>query len=272
VSEQRRYLRFSLSYRIEHMVLIISFGLLGLTGLVQKYATVALAEWLIAAMGGIESVRIVHRVASIVMMLQTVYHIGNVGYKVFVLRVRMSMLPGVRDVHNGIGAVLYNLGISKEKPQEGRYTFAEKMEYWAVIWGTIVMGVTGFMLWNPIAAARFLPGEFIPAAKAAHGGEALLAVLAIIVWHLYHVHIRHLNRSIFTGYITEEEMLDEHPAELQEIRVGIAQAPVDEEAIARRRPVFFVVYGLFAAAMLVGIYFYVGMEQFRWTQLQSPTS
>ncbi|MCZ7666212.1 MAG: hypothetical protein M5U34_02700 [Chloroflexi bacterium] len=60
---------------------------------------------------------------------------------------------------------------------------AKKIEYWAVIWGTAVMILTGFTLWNPIAITQFLPGQFIPAAKTAHSAEALLAVLSIVVWH-----------------------------------------------------------------------------------------
>ena len=86
-----------------------------------------------------------------------------------------------------------------EPPQEARYTFGEKVEYWSVVWGTVIMAVTGFMMWNPISTLRFLPGEAIPAAKAAHGGEAVLAVLAIIIWHFYHVHIKTFNKSMFTG-------------------------------------------------------------------------
>ena len=35
-----------------------------------------------------------------------------------------------------------------------------------MLWGPAVMGLTGFILWNPIAAAKILPGQFIPAAKA----------------------------------------------------------------------------------------------------------
>lgn len=261
MDETREYLRFRISDCIEHWLLTFSFGLLGLTGLVQKFASAAISQWTIGLLGGIESVRILHHVAAFITMLEAVYHIGTVGYKVFVLRTRLSMLPGARDVRAGVQAVLYNLGLSAEKPREGRYTFAEKMEYWAVVWGTIVMGITGFMLWNPIATARFLPGEFIPAAKAAHGGEALLAVLAIIIWHLYHVHIRHFNKSMFSGHLTEEEMLDEHPLELAEIKAGVAETPVAPQTVDRRRLVFFLVYGLSAVAMLVAVYFFVTMEE-----------
>jgi mono/diheme cytochrome c family protein len=129
------------------------------------------------------------------------------------------------------------------------------------------MVVTGFMMWNPIATTRFLPGEFVPAAKAAHGGEALLAVLAVIVWHMYHVHLRTLNKSMFTGRITEKEMIEDHPLELADLKAGVAGRPVQPDVLARRRWIFVPVYSLLAAAMLVGIYFFVTLEQTAITTL-----
>ncbi len=166
-----------------------------------------------------------------------------------------------------LGVFLYNLGRRERKPQQGRYTFDEKFEYWAFAWGTIVMAVTGFMLWNPIATTKFLSGEFIPAAKAAHGGEALLAVLAIIVWHFYNVHIKHLNKSMFTGKLTEEEMLEEHPLELADIKAGVAERPLDPEKTAQRRRVFLPIYAVSALVMLTGIYFFVTFEETAITTL-----
>jgi hypothetical protein len=170
------------------------------------------------------------------------------------------MLPSLKDVRATWQTFLYNLGRLKRKPQQGRYTFDEKFEYWAFVWGTIVMGITGFMLWNPIAAAKFLPGVFIPAAKAAHSGEALLAVLAIIIWHFYHVHFKHFNKSMFTGYLSEEEMLEEHPLELADIKAGVAETPLSKEEQQKRERVFLPTYGIIAALMLVGAYFFVTME------------
>ena len=259
--ETRRYLRFPLIYRLEHWVFMASFTILGLTGLVQKYAKTALAKDIIGALGGIETTRIIHHYAAILMMLVTVYHLGALGYRLFVKRVYPTMLPGIGDMRLALQALLYNLGLKKVKPQQGRYTFEEKMEYWAVVWGTVVMAITGFMMWNPISTARFFPGEFIPAAKAAHGGEALLAVLAIILWHLYHVIIRHWNKSIFTGYLTEDEMLDDHPLELADIKAGLAERPVAPRLLARRKRVFFPSYTLIAAGLLVGIYYFIAYEQ-----------
>ncbi|MBK7452547.1 MAG: hypothetical protein IPJ46_02175 [Anaerolineales bacterium] len=76
------------------------------------------------------------------------------------------------------------------------------------------------LMWNPITSAKFLPGEIIPAAKATHGGEAVLAVLAIILWHFYGVHIKFFNKAMWTGKMTEEQMQHEHPLELAAIKAG----------------------------------------------------
>jgi formate dehydrogenase gamma subunit len=267
MSEGQKYLRFTLSDRTEHWVQVASFTILAITGLVQKYASASLSEGLITLMGGIESVRLIHRYAAIVLMVATVYHIGGLGYRLFVTRVRPSIVPTLRDVQAAWLAVRYNLGLTTQKPQQGRFTFEEKAEYWALVWGTVVMIITGFMMWNPIATARFLPGDFIPAAKAAHGGEALLAVLAIIVWHIYGVHIKHFNRSMFTGYISEKEMLEEHPLELADIKAGVATRPVDPELVDRRQRLFIPVYGVLAAVLLFGIYAFVTFEETAITTL-----
>jgi hypothetical protein len=116
-------------------------------------------------------------------------------------------------------------------------------------------------MWNPIATTNVLPGQAVPAAKAAHGGEALLAVLAIIVWHMYHVHIRHFNRSMFTGRLTEHEMLDEHPQELADIKAGVAQRAVDPAQVKKSRQRYVPVAGVLAAVMLFGLFQFVTFEK-----------
>lgn len=256
-----RYLRFSLAKRIEHWVFMASFTILGITGLVQKYATSPISRSIVDFLGGIEANRQIHHVAAVVMMIVTVYHIGIVGYRVYVRRVRLTMMPGIDDVRNAIQSLKYNLGLSNERPLQGRYTFEEKAEYWAVVWGTVVMVITGFMMWNPIATTRYLPGAAIPAAKAAHGGEALLAVLAIILWHLYHVIVRTINRSMFNGHLTEEEMVEEHPLELADIKAGTAARPLDPQQVDKRRRIYLPVYSVIAAVLLAGIYWFVTLEE-----------
>ena len=142
----------------------------------------------------------------------------------------------------------------------GRYTFEEKMEYWAFVWGAAVMGATGFMMWNPITATKFLPGEFVPAAKAAHGGEAVLAVLAIIIWHMYGVHIKRLNKAMFTGMQTEEEMLHEHPLELTDIKAGKHHRP-GPATIRKRQMIYFPIAAFLTLGMLAGIFGFINAEE-----------
>lgn len=195
------------------------------------FATSVISQAILRLLGGIETTRIIHHSAAVILMLEVVYHLGALGYRIFVRRTYLSMLPSISDVRAAIQALRHNLGFSKVRPQQGRFTFEEKAEYWAVVWGTLVMVITGFMMWNPIATTRFLPGDFVPAAKSAHGAEAILAVLAIIVWHIYHVHIRELNKSMFNGELTEEEMIEEHPLELADIKAGLSERPVDPAAL-----------------------------------------
>jgi len=167
----RAYKRFPLARRIEHLVMLLSFTTLALTGLPQKFPAASLSIAFVYILGGIENLRKIHHFAAIVMMLGTAWHILVFGYMGYVRRTRFTMLPSLQDVKDGWQAFMYNIGRAKTPPQMGRYTFEEKMEYWAFVWGTIIMGATGFMMWNPISTVKFLPGEVIPAAKAAHGGE-----------------------------------------------------------------------------------------------------
>lgn len=272
MSNIRRYLRFPLRLRLEHWVSVGSFITLAITGLVQKFATHSISVSIVQLLGGIENVRVIHRTAAIVLMLEVVYHIGAVGYSFFVKRAEPKMLPGLEDVQNAWQAVRYYLGIERRRPQQDRYTFEEKAEYWAFVWGTLVMALTGFMMWNPIATTRFFPGQVIPAAKAAHGNEALLAVLAIILWHVYHVHIRTFNKSMFTGYLTEEEMLEEHPKALADRKAGVAQRPIDPEALQRRRRVYLPIYGVVAVGLVIGIYQFATFEQTAIETVPPPES
>jgi cytochrome b subunit of formate dehydrogenase/mono/diheme cytochrome c family protein len=255
------YVRFTLAQRVEHLIQLVSFTVLAVTGLPQKFAAQPWADAMIAGMGGIEWVRIIHRFSATVLLLATVYHFVVIAYKLYVQRVKMTMLPDIRDARDAWQTLLYNLGFSKRWPQMGRYTFEEKVEYWAFVWGTVVMAVTGFILWNPIATARFLPGQFIPAAKAAHGGEALLAVLAIIIWHMYGVHLRKFNRSMWTGKLSEGEMKHEHPLELAELEAGTAQRPVDPVRLQHRQRRFYPVAGVTAVVLLAAVIWFITFEQ-----------
>lgn len=256
----KKYTRFDITQRVEHFIFLLSFTVLGITGLAQKYSENMISQQLIQSLGGIENTRLIHHWAAVVMMFVSIFHILNLLYRIFVLRVPWSMMPVIEDIKHLIHDVGYYLGIRKEQAYYGRYNYAEKMEYLAVVWGTIIMGITGFMMWNPIVTAEYLPGQIIPAAKAAHGAEAILAVLSILLWHFYHVHLRHFNKSMFTGKLTREEMKEEHPAELAKIDAGHNYTPPPTTILRRRQFIFFPFAIIIAIVMIFSAYQFVTVE------------
>jgi cytochrome b subunit of formate dehydrogenase/mono/diheme cytochrome c family protein len=259
-TEHKTYQRFHLAQRIEHFVLIFSFTLLAVTGLPQMFPLSPVSQAVVVLFGGIEAMRIIHRISAVVFLLQSVYHLIYAGYMLYVRRARPSMVPTVKDGLDAYQQFRFNLGLSDERPKMPRFNFAEKAEYWAMIWGLLVMAVTGFMLWNPIATTNLLPGQFIPAAKTAHGGEALLAVLAIILWHFYHVHLRFFNKSMFTGRIDRHEMEIDHAEELERIEKGEIQPPPPAHVMRKRMTLFTPIALLTTAAMIGVVYWFITLE------------
>jgi len=249
VSEkQEKFPRFRVMARIEHIILLLSFTVLAITGLPQKWPDASWADAMIAAMGGIERTRLIHHYSAVILVLGSIYHLFTSAYRLFVKRERMRIMFRGKDGRDLLDYVRYNLGLIKEHPRMTKFNFGEKVEYWAVVWGTAVMAITGFMLWNPIAVTSFLPGQFIPAAKAAHGGEAILAVASIVVWHLYNVLIKHRNFSIFSGKLPLEQMEEEHALELERLESGGTPWPgLALPVLQRRRKVFFI------ASAIIGV-------------------
>jgi cytochrome b subunit of formate dehydrogenase len=260
MADQKQYLRFTIAQILEHWVLFVSFTGLAVTGLPQKFVGNSWAESIIGLMGGIEQVRTIHHICAVIMVLAAIYHVTVLAYKIFVLRVRWTMFPRLDDALDALDAIRYNLGLTLEHPKFDRFSFAEKAEYWALVWGTVIMGLTGFIMWNPITSARFLPGDLIPASKAAHGAEAILAVLAIIVWHFYNVHIKTFNKTVFTGKLTEAQMHEEHALELERIHKGKIDPRPSPEVIKSRDRVFIPVAAVSVVVMLIGVFLLTSFE------------
>ena len=256
----KSYLRFMRSDRLLHLLLLISFTLLGITGLVQKYADNPLSVWLIQLMGGIEQTRLFHHTFAVILILVSIAHVVQIGYRVYVERVEMAMLPVKKDITDFFDAMRYNLRMTNVRPHYPRYNFIEKMEYWAVVWGTILMTVTGYVLWNPVLVTTFLPGEVVPASKIAHGMEAVLAVLSILIWHVYFVHLAKFNKSIFTGYISAEEMEEEHGQELEQRLAGEVHRPPAPDLRYRRLRIYVPLATLFVIISVVGTWRWLTAE------------
>ena len=220
-----RIRRFGRRHIVNHLVMLVCFFGLGLTGLPQKYAGEMWAKGIVLLIGGVERVRFIHHVLGTLMALQLVWHAIEVAWLQLVRRSAMPMVPMLDDVKNFMRQIKFNLGLEKRPPRMDRYTFAEKLEYLALVWGTVVMVLTGLLLLYPVRWTSLFPGEVVLAAKAAHGGEAILAFLSILTWHFYFVHIRHWNTSIFTGKLGAEEYAEEHPLELARLRRGEEPSP-----------------------------------------------
>ena len=236
-----QYLRMSLNERIQHATLASSFILLVITGFMLKFPD----SWWVAPIRqwseGLFAVRgLVHRIAGVVMIAVSIYHVYYITMVSRGKQLIRDLLPNLLDLREFWAFAKYYTGLGKDRPKLGRFSYIEKAEYWALIWGVIVMGGTGIILWfnNYFIGKLTLLGWNI--AEAIHYYEAWLATLAILVWHFYFVifnpSVYPLNTACITGMLTEEEMAEEHPRELEEILS--AQTESDSgTASARQDPV-----------------------------------
>ena len=244
------FVRFSFAERVQHFFLMISFVMLVTTGLPQKFSTTPWAEWIVIHLGGIDTTRALHRIFAVVMITVALLHVLSLVVSLARGRLRPSMVPSLRDFQDVFQEVRYSLGLTDEHPHFDRFEYRQKFEYWGIIFGTVVITVTGLILWFPVTFTQFLPGEVVPAAREAHGGEALLALLTIVFWHLYSVLLSPLtfpgDTSIFTGRISRERMMREHPREYtrmlaerraaEEARRAAEAAAAEAAAAAERAP------------------------------------
>lgn len=203
---------------------MVLFIILALTGFPQKFFEAGWAQWLIFHLGGIDRVRWLHRLSGILFAVVAVQHLGGVLYLAARRRIDLSMIPDKKDFRDAITTLRYYLGQSEEQAQFDRFDYRQKFEYWGLVFGGIIMMVTGFILYFPTFFARYVIGEVIPAAQVAHSSEGLLAFLVVIVWHIYNAHLSPdvfpFDASVFTGRISEERMQQEHPLELARAAKG----------------------------------------------------
>ncbi|HEY0947626.1 MAG TPA: cytochrome b/b6 domain-containing protein [Opitutaceae bacterium] len=221
--EHRLYLRMTVHERFQHGTLVISFVLLVVTGFMLRYPE---AWWVVAirnlSAGAFEWRSLIHRIAGVVMLAAGVWHIAYLAFTVPGRALFLELLPRKRDLIDPWLVLRYNLGLARTKPAFGRFCYIEKAEYWALVWGTLLMGVTGGVLWFDNASMGFFTKLGFDIARTIHFYEAILATLAIIVWHFYFVifnpDIYPMNLAWLTGRMSEREMLEEHPAELARIK------------------------------------------------------
>jgi formate dehydrogenase gamma subunit len=208
----RPVMRMSRAQRWQHFALAASFIILAITGFALKFPD----SWLARVMGSSEPFRRwTHRIAGIVLLLVGLWHLIYLFSSKEGRRLVWDLFPVKKDLADVWGQIRYLLGWSTDKPRISRFGYAEKMEYWAVIWGTLIMGVSGLMIWFKMDVTRFLPRWIVDVALTIHYYEAILACLAIVVWHFYHVifdpDVYPLNPACWDGQVSEEWQKHEHP-------------------------------------------------------------
>jgi len=226
---ERQVVRFTRLERVLHIIMIVSFISLALTGMTLKFSYTGWANVLSRILGGYESAGYIHRIAAVFMFGIFVTHLYNLLTKkrkeAGSLRALLlgpdTMLPTKNDLQEFIASMKWFLNLGP-RPQYGRWTYWEKFDYFAVFWGVFVIGSTGLMLWFPEIFTLLMPGWFINVATIIHSDEALLAVGFIFTVHFFNTHLRPekfpMDLVIFTGRVPLEEFKEERPKEYEELK------------------------------------------------------
>ena len=208
--------RMPLRFRWQHAALLSSFFVLVLTGFALKFPE----SWFASMLSlGEHKRHLLHRIAAVVLIGVSAYHIFDIIFTREGRKLLRDFLPTLDDARGAWQNVAYYLGLTSNKPEFARFNYAEKAEYWALVWGMIVMAVTGIMLWAKVFVGNHMARWWLDIATAIHFYEAVLATLAIIVWHFYQVFLDPdtypMNWAWWDGKMTVHHYREEHGLDTQ---------------------------------------------------------
>lgn len=222
------YRRFNKRQRFTHILVIVTFLMLSLTGMTLKFAHMDWALWIANLLGGVKAAGSIHRFAAIFTFGYFAFHIGTlfqlkakagVSTKEFLFG-KNSLMFSMQDLRDLKASFKWFLG-KGPRPEYGRWTYWEKFDYMAVFWGVAVIGLSGLILWFPEFFTKFMPGWAINVAQIIHSDEALLAMGFIFTVHFFNTHLRPesfpMDTVIFTGHVPLEEYKKDRPREYQEL-------------------------------------------------------
>ena len=217
--------RMSVNQRWQHLILLVTFVVLVITGFALRFPS----SWFAHTFGMGESLRgIIHRIAGVLLIGGGTYHLFYLAAAREGRRLLRDIAPRPRDLFDVWNTMRYYLGLGGEKPKFGRFSYAEKAEYWALVWGTALMGLTGVMMWAKVWVGNLLARWWVDAATAVHFYEAILATLAILVWHFYQVFfdpdVYPMNWAWWDGKMPVEHYAHEHALDKESLPEGQPQS------------------------------------------------
>jgi cytochrome b subunit of formate dehydrogenase len=227
--------RMPLRFRWQHATLLTSFFVLVVTGFALKFP----GSWFDNMLGLGEHLRgLLHRIAAVVLIGVSLYHLFDAALSRQGQQLVRDLIPTLDDIRGASQNLAYYLGISKHKPEFARFNYAEKAEYWALVWGMIVMAVTGTALWAKVLVGNHLPRWWLDIATAIHFYEAVLATLAIVVWHFYQVFLDPdtypMNWAWWDGKMPLHHYEEEHGLDRKALEQAHAAIKAESEAEGER--------------------------------------
>ncbi len=209
--------RLSRNQRIQHIILLVSMIMLSVTGLVLKFHSNPFSVWLIRIEGGIWVRGLIHRIFAIILILLSLYHILWVTFTDKGHSELMALTPRGKDFSDFFRKLAYNLGLSGRQPQFDKYDYLQKLQYWGVVAGTVVMVMTGMILWFVNQSMAILPKWAIDLTLLVHGWDGVMIFIVLFVFHLYNVHLNPevfpMSRTWLDGSISLEQLQHEHTLE-----------------------------------------------------------
>ncbi|UCF93508.1 MAG: cytochrome b/b6 domain-containing protein [Desulfobacterales bacterium] len=217
-TDKRYFVRLNYAERAQHFIFLGCFVVLVITGFMLKLPE----DIVVKTFGGARDTvffyrSLLHRIAGTMMIAVSVFHVFYLVFRPAGRRWLMDMLPRPRDLRDMVFNMLYYIGVKDEPPAYDRFNYKQKLEYYALISGTTLMSITGLLLWTEYRWSKFV----LDIGILVHGMEAILACLAIMIWHLYEIHLRPhkfpIDNMWITGLIDEEEMKAEYPLHYHKI-------------------------------------------------------
>ena len=217
-----KILRFSRTWRVQHLLLMISVFLLIISGFSLKYSHTTIGKILIFLEGGFEARGALHRISAFLLIFTTLYHLIYIIFTKEGRREFKALIPRKKDFDDFIKSILYDIGKTDRRPEFDRYSYKEKLQYWVISFFVLIMVISGAILMFHNYLFAVFPKWIIDLSLSFHSWIATLVIVFLILWHFYIVHLSPenfpWNSSFWDGYVDEKWLRENHYLEYKRIK------------------------------------------------------